>query len=1180
MKRLTMITWIVDRYKIVKKLASTNDSEIYLCKDYGGENELVAVKVFKYNLENKMLENYFKRECEVLSLLRHENIINIFDEGFDKEQKLFYIVLEYVEGKTLEEAIKDKTIKAYDREALVWQLLDAINYAHSQNILHRDIKPSNIMITSDGKIKVIDFGISKIIDSFRTDGENFTIQALTLKYASPEQKIGKSLTFQSDIYSLGLVLCEIYSIGFLDINRPIKKQVMNCSLLSEEKREIVAQMVEEDVNKRTTNIYKVQNEWKKCKSKKIEGYSLNISRNAIKKLVELGLISKEEKYLASSFILDDLSRDVYFASAKVAYKSKDSKNYLLFGKQVEYSCAIDNRSMDSLTIISVSIPDTYVLEWRKDTFGFKSDKRWYFELEKKKLIDVNKLINSYNEKQRKVSATRDRNINTEEIVKKWSSILEIQKELIENNKNTLRYSGIRYNSIDGRLQLKIKNQVQDVEFTQDQMMVITLKGNKNFKPGRAGYFSNFKNGYLYIDIIRGLDINIFANSGEVSVETAFMDNLINKQENSLKRVKNNECVNRNLPKLLSDPKCAKINYLSNDLQFRNKLLDDNKKKIIEEALSAKDIYLLQGPPGTGKTTFISELVIQQLTLNPSAKILVASQSNVAVNHAMNKITKDDSSIKVVRLGREEMIANGMENYTINAQADDIIEKIKSRVNKYFEHIQSRNFDKNLFDKYNLLNEVLSIEEKIKVLIKEISYDKEFKTKKEKEYYNKRSKLDKLEALKSSFYNIEISKSNSFIEEFIEEYIKLGEDFIEQYEILIKLEDELEIINRYIDDKNNKIKNYQNDLSAGYDILAISKEKNIEQYRLELEKKIEKQKKKFDQFSKYEKLKNDWLKRINQSEELEKILIEEVSVIGATCIGIANFSNNFNLKFDLVIIDEAGRATPPELLIPMVLGKKIVLVGDQKQLPPVIDKVLSDEIKLRHNFNRREVEESLFSYLQKNLNDDCKNILREQYRMNPIIGDLISTIFYNDNIISRVNMEDRKHYYDEFENNSIVWIDTKNVLDKFEEAIGTTKQNTLEANEVINLLKKMDSNYLERGIKKSVAIIAGYKAQKNLINRIIDKEGIEFKNIEVEVDTVDAFQGRETDIVIYSIVRSNSIGDIGFLSDQRRLNVSLSRARELLIIIGDSECVLKNGRNPFIKVYDYIENNEYCKIEVI
>ena len=94
------------------------------------------------------------------------------------------------------------------------------------------------------------------------------------------------------------------------------------------------------------------------------------------------------------------------------------------------------------------------------------------------------------------------------------------------------------------------------------------------------------------------------------------------------------------------------------------------------------------------------------------------------------------------------------------------------------------------------------------------------------------------------------------------------------------------------------------------------------------------------------------------------------------------------------------------------------------------------------------------------------------------------------------------------------------------------------------------------------------------------ENIVFKHIKIEIDTVDAFQGRETDIVIYSIVRSNSKGEIGFLSDQRRLNVSLSRARELLVLIGDSECVTKGKENSFSKVYSYINENSRCKVEVI
>lgn len=1176
-----MIKFIAEKYQIMRKLAQTNDSEVYLGRDLTEEDvPLVAIKVFKFTENNNMVEMYFKRECDVLSLLRHENIVNILDQGYDKKNKIFYIVLEYIEGKTLENIIKEKLLKAYDKENIIKQIFDAINYAHSQNILHRDIKPGNIMITNEGKVKLIDFGISKIVDSLKTDGDNFTIQSMTYKYASPEQKLNKAVTFQSDIFSLGLVFFELLQENIFDVNVSIKKQILGCNSISSNKKKILLKMTEETTNERFTNIYKVIKRWNDCKTKKQEGYSINLSNNAVNKLYELGMIDSNSRDVANAFVIDDLDNDIYIASCKVAYNDSKSKNYVIWGNQIEYTCGLDIRSKNSFTVISISIPETFVLEMKKDNYGMIVDKKIYIDVNKEKRVDINKLITLYNEKQKMIESSKEKNNRSEELIKKWTSVLEIQKEICQNNKNTLRYSSLLYNQKDGRVYLNIKNNIEDVEFTQEQMLVATLKNSKGFKTAKIGHFSDFKNGNLSIDIIRGIDIEIFAKSGEISIDTGFMENIISKQESALKKIKNKECACRNLPHILSHPEDARINYNIKEVSFKNEFLDENKKEIIEQALCSKDIYLLQGPPGTGKTTVISELVIQQLKLNPNAKILVSSQSNVAVNHAMNKIKKENSEIKVVRLGRDEMISNGMENYTIDAQAEDVIKTIKRKVELYFEHIKSRNFDKELFDKYNLALEIIEINQRIEKLNKEICYDREFRDKKYTTYLEKKEIIKRIDILKERFSNIRLLNQNHVIDDFINDYINLGEDFIESYEVIIKLEKELQVIDELIMDKENKIINEESNLVSGFEILEAKNIKEIIEYKKAIEVKLEKQKKKLEQFSKYEKIKNEWLKKIAQSEEVEKILMEEVSVVGATCIGIANYTSNFDLKFDLVIVDEAGRATPPEILVPMVLGKKIILVGDHKQLPPVIDKMLADEIKVRENYNKRDLEESLFSYLEKNLNSDCRNILKQQYRMSPVIGDLISSVFYNDQIISMVRLEDRDHHYKKLNDNSIVWLDTKNNREKMEETIGTTKQNSFEARNIIKLLVDLEDNYSRLNIFKEVAVITGYKAQKHLISRLIEMENRVFKHIKIEIDTVDAFQGRETDIVIYSIVRSNLKGKIGFLSDQRRLNVSLSRARELLIIIGDSECVVSEKENAFSKVYNYINENPRCKVEVI
>ena len=1176
-----MINFIGEKYKIFRNLAKTNDSEVYLARDLTEEDGLlVAIKVFKFDENNNMLEMYFKRECDVLSLLRHENIVNLLDEGYDNKNKIFYIVLEYIEGKTLEEIIKTNLLKKYDKESIIKQIFDAINYAHSQNILHRDIKPGNIMITSEGKVKLIDFGISKIVDSLKTDGDNFTIQSMTYKYASPEQKLNKAVTFQSDIFSLGLVFFEVLQGYEFNSDIPVKKQILQCNCIQNDKKEILLKMTEESTDKRFTNIYKVIKQWNYCKTKKQEGYSISLSNNSVNKLYELGMIDSNNRDMAISFVIEDLEDDIYIASCRVAYNDKDSKNYILWGKQIEYTCALDARSKNSFTVISISVPETFVLEMKKENYGMHVDKKIYIDANNEKRVDINKLITLYNEKQRMINSSKGKNSRSEELIKKWTNVLEIQKEICQNNKNTLRYSNLLFNEKDGRVYLNIKDSIEDVEFTQEQMLVATLKDSKGFKTAKIGNFSDFKNGKLSIDIIRGIDIDIFAKSGEISIDTGFMDNIIRKQETALKKVKNGECVCRNLPHILSHPEDAKINYNVKELSFENEFLDDNKKEIIEQALCSKDIYLLQGPPGTGKTTVISELVIQQIKINPNAKILVSSQSNVAVNHAMNKIKQENSEIKLVRLGRDEMISNGMENYTIDAQAEDVTNEIKRKVEQYFEYIKSRNFDKELFDKYNLALEVVEISERIEKLNKEIFYDKKFKNEKYETYLQKKQIIEKIQNLKERFNNISSMTEDVIVDSFVNDYIKLGEDFIENYQVIIKLQKELDVINELIINKEAKVANEKSTLVSKFEILKINNIEEIIEYKKDIEVKLKKEKKKLEQFSRYEKIKNEWLKKITQSEEIERILMEQVSVIGATCIGIANYTENFDLKFDLVIVDEAGRATPPEILVPMVLGKKIILVGDHKQLPPVIDKMLSDEIKVRENYNKRDLEESLFSYLEKNLNSDCRNILKQQYRMSPVIGDLISSVFYNDEIISMVKVEDRDHQYKKLAGNAIVWLDTKNSLEKMEETVGTTKQNSFEARNIIKLLVDLEENYSKLNIYKEVAVITGYKAQKHLITRSIEKEGVMFKYIKIEIDTVDAFQGRETDIVIYSIVRSNPRGEIGFLRDERRLNVSLSRARELLILIGDSECVVSKKENAFSKVYNYICENSSCKVEVI
>lgn len=1175
--------WIADKYKILEPLGNGANTTVYLCSVRNEDFDTAAVKVYKLDKEDELVENYFKRECEVLSMLRHENIVSIYDQGYDREKKLYYIVLEFVDGKTLEQIIKSQSIDDYDKEKIISQIFNALEYAHTHNILHRDLKPSNIMITSTNKVKIIDFGISKILNSINTDGDNYTLQAMTYKYASPEQVQGRTLTYQTDIYSLGLVLMEMYD-GMIknDIcrnNASLKKQIYRSKNITELQKDILKKMIEENLENRYTNIYKIKNDWKSTLKKRGKKYSAKLSNNAVQKLYDLSFIVSDKRELANAFVTKDLSQDVYFASAQNVYKDGKKDSYILWGQQIEYICAVND---DALSIISLNCPETQVIEKRKEMFGYFIEEKIGVAIHPNEKLDIRALINNYGEIINKKRNIEKKSAKTEEIIKKWTKILDIQKELNKNNRNTLRYSNLKIDNNNKTLSIKIKDKIDDVDFSKDQILVLTNKnGNKSFNTKRAGYFSNYKNGVITIDMIRGVIAEDFAESGEVSVDTAFMDNLINIQEMALRKVKKSECINRNLSKILSHPESARTTYLQDDIKLINDNIDENKKQIIEEALSANDIYVLQGPPGTGKTTIISEIVAQQLKLKPKSKILIASQSNVAVDHALNKIKKDNSDVKVVRLGKNEKMSLNMGNYTLESQLENLIDSIREKSKRFFENVKKKNFDSQLIDKYSLINEIISIEENIRLLSNELDKDKEILIDKQNYYSNCLNYERNINNIKQAVSNLKIENTNdSNLEKLIDEYVEIGEEFINAFNRMQKIAEQIDEIKSIIDAKEKRFDKYKEDKKAGYSILGINSSQEAYKLKNDIEKVMESQKSKLKQFNKLEKIKNEWIDKITSTDELGKIFLEEVSVIGATCIGISNYAFNYNLKFDLVIVDEAGRATPPEALVPIVLGKKIILVGDHKQLPPVIDKVLSDELRLKENYNIRDLEETLFSYLYTNVNSQCHEMLREQYRMHPLIGDLVSKTFYSDNIISRVNTIDRVHQYKPFLNNSIVWLDTSNNPNRFEENIGTTKQNEYEAKKIVELLCDMEENNKSLEIKKDIGIITGYKAQKNLINREIDKRNLNFSNINVEVDTVDAFQGRETDVIIYSIVRSNEEGNIGFLSDDRRLNVSLSRAKELLVIIGDSKCVRAGGKNKFNLVYSYIEENEGCIIKEV
>ncbi len=196
--------FIADRYEIVEKIGSGGMSDVYKAKDHV-LGRFVAIKVLKKEFsEDVNFVTKFRTEAQSAARLEHPNIVNIYDVG--SEYGMYYIVMEYVEGITLKSYIEKKGRLSYkEAVSIAIQVGRGIEAAHNKHIVHRDIKPQNIIISTDGKVKVTDFGIARAAN-------NNTIHADVMgsvHYTSPEQARNGFVDGKSDIYSLGIVMYEM-----------------------------------------------------------------------------------------------------------------------------------------------------------------------------------------------------------------------------------------------------------------------------------------------------------------------------------------------------------------------------------------------------------------------------------------------------------------------------------------------------------------------------------------------------------------------------------------------------------------------------------------------------------------------------------------------------------------------------------------------------------------------------------------------------------------------------------------------------------------------------------------------------------------------------------------------------------------------------------------------------------
>lgn len=280
---------------------------------------------------------------------------------------------------------------------------------------------------------------------------------------------------------------------------------------------------------------------------------------------------------------------------------------------------------------------------------------------------------------------------------------------------------------------------------------------------------------------------------------------------------------------------------------------------------------------------------------------------------------------------------------------------------------------------------------------------------------------------------------------------------------------------------------------------------------------------------------------------EREILSNADVICCTCVG-AGDPRLAKFKFRTVLIDESTQSAEPECMIPLVLGcKQVVLVGDHQQLGPVI---------MNKKAAKAGLNQSLFERL---VILGCSPIrLQVQYRMHPCLSEFPSNMFYDGSLQNGVTVQQRLKREIDFpwpvgDNPMMFW---SNLGNEEISASGTSYLNRTEASNV----EKIVTRFFKAGVRpESIGVITPYEGQRSYIVSTMQTQGTFKKDNykEIEVASVDAFQGREKDFIVLSCVRSNDHQGIGFLSDPRRLNVALTRAKYGLVILGNPKVLSKH-----------------------
>jgi hypothetical protein len=1096
----------------------------------------VAVKRVKFGPDDARARAGFEREAASLQALTHPNIVQLIDVNCDSDGKWF-LVLEWVD-RTLEDVVCEDGPMSWP---IFWgtigePLLDAICFAQNRPkpVAHRDIKPRNILVTEGGVAKLADYGIAKLIDDgdpwARVSGHTFRFDH-TPGYtpAKPEE----DLVLTRDCYGFAAVALSCLT-GRIFKNEDDLWTALEEAVLPETVRTVLASCICDDPKQRPRIASLLRERLEQASAaeerRTEQAAELFLQLNPKTKAALEHRLDTDDLAIVERFLCEEF--DEPCGIVPKPKKGSEPQTVELIGATYRFEAMVAGREGELLHILQASeIGSGLASDLRESALVRQAHVRFSRPADPKRagqhlallLAEARALLD-------RVAQERSARA-TERIFRVWRSYLKDRADLEAKRSNAIKYID---KSVSGDRIVFTTEIAQSDEIVGQERIVVHATGKV------GGRISAVAFNLITMDVIFGNPASV-PRRGEISINTAAAQRALTNQTRALDALVFGRAVSDRLKPIVLTPQSAVAPVPAGDVSPTDPEFDAEKLRVLRKALGVQDILAIEGPPGTGKTKLIAEIIVQRLARNPGDRILLSSQTHIALDNVIERVVELAAGIDIIRIGRidDDRISEDSQKLLLERRVEAWISQVRAASEAEMKRwAQDQGVDR----------ETVALGMKVERLLQLIRRQEETE-----------EEIQQLQGEKTEV-QAELSEGDPTVDsrEADEEETQLESDIGELRRRLKKLRSDEADLREHM----SAMGEYASGLATSTDPRELA---DWAAHLLEADELVSKCRERLA-------LLEEWHLRVGRSPDFNAAMLSAAQVIAGTCVGVAGVRGMDDVAYDLCIIDEASKATATEILIPMVRSRRWIVVGDPKQLPPFFEELGED---LLAAFDDKEIKATMLDRLldeDRGLPDACRELLTHQYRMIRPIGDLVSECFYNGDLESPV--ESHGLNLSLALPAPVTWYSTHGLPHCHERPDGETFYNPAEVAVIRELLRKLQFVVRAQKRRISVAVIAGYTAQVSALRDVISQGIAEWPDLDVDCNSVDAFQGRQADVCIYSVVRSNARASLGFLKERPRLNVALSRGKSALVIVGDQMfCRDVQSANPFRRVVEYIDMNE-------